>query len=64
MLKEVKYLQEEVKREKSTQAVYMCPECGKPFENVSATESHLNDTYEVHLKASHEHPHGDARAKI
>jgi hypothetical protein len=36
-----------------SQRVYLCPECGKPFEEVSATEIHLNDVYEVRVKASH-----------
>ena len=51
-------MQEEVKKSQKQQAIYVCPECGKPFENVSATESHLNGSYELHLKASHGKPHG------
>ena len=37
----------------TNQELYVCPECGKPFANVSTTESHANNMYEVHLKASH-----------
>ncbi len=58
-------MQEEVRRETlgSKQAIYLCPECGKPFENVSATESHLHDTYELHLKAWHGKLHDEAHGK-
>ena len=46
-----------LKETKRAQDVYLCPECGKPFEEVSTTESHLNDVYEVRVKASHAKPH-------
>jgi hypothetical protein len=56
------YLKEGAKREtaKIEQSIYFCPECGKPLENVSATESHLNDTYELHLTAWHGKLHAEA----
>jgi transcription initiation factor IIE alpha subunit len=40
---------------KEQQSVYCCPECGEPLENVTATESHQNGTYEVRVKGSHVH---------
>jgi hypothetical protein len=59
-------LREEAKREtaKLDQSIYLCPECGKPFENVRATESHLNDTYEIHLTAWHARMPSENREKI
>ena len=53
LLREVIYMKET----RRAQDVYLCPECGKPFEEVSATESHLHDVYEVRVKASHAKPH-------
>ena len=46
-----------LKETKRVQDEYLCPECGKPFEEVSTTESHLNNVYEVRVKASHAKPH-------
>ncbi len=46
-----------MKETKRSQDVYLCPECGKPFEEVSTAESHVNDVYEVRVKASHAKPH-------
>jgi hypothetical protein len=40
---------------RQNQGEYFCPECGKPFANVSSTESHLNNVYELHMKAWHAH---------
>jgi hypothetical protein len=34
---------------------YVCPECGKPLNDVQTTESHRGNVYEVNLKASHAH---------
>jgi len=55
---EVIFLKETPRREsgKADLATYICPECGEPFENVSATESHIDNVYEIHLKAWHEKP--------
>jgi len=33
--------------------VYVCPDCGEPFTNVSAVESHVEGVYEVRLMAWH-----------
>ena len=59
-------MREEAKREtaKLEQSIYLCPECGKPFENVSATESHHNDTYEINLKAWHARLHDETFGKV
>jgi hypothetical protein len=50
-------LKENAKESLRGEQIYFCPECGKPFEKVSATESHHDGIYEVNLKASHLKPH-------
>jgi len=58
-------LREEAKRNTaSAESIYFCPECGKPFENVNATESHLNGTYEIHLTAWHARMPNESREKV
>jgi uncharacterized protein (UPF0212 family) len=49
------FLKEETRREidKNDLGIYFCPECGEPFDNISTTESHLRNVYELHLKAWH-----------
>ena len=44
--------------------LYICPECGKPFENVSTSERHKDGTYEVHLMAWHVKPNVEADRKV
>ena len=50
-------MKEEAKKEigRYDQGKYFCPECGKPFDDISTTESHLPNAYELHLKAWHFH---------
>jgi hypothetical protein len=40
--------------------IYLCPECGEPLENVSASESHQNNVYELHLRAWHGKLHAES----
>jgi hypothetical protein len=59
------YLREEAKRESaSAESTYICPECGKPFENINATERHLNGTYEIHLTAWHARVPNENRERL
>jgi hypothetical protein len=45
------------------QGEFFCPECGKPFADINATESHLHNVYELHLKARHGKLHAEAHGK-
>lgn len=60
------FLKEATRREigRTNQDVYFCPECGEPFADISTTESHLNNVYELHLKAWHGKQHDEAHGKI
>jgi len=48
-------LKEATRREvgRNDQGIYFCPECGEPFADISTTESHLHNVYELNLKAWH-----------
>jgi hypothetical protein len=52
------FLKEVARKEisKNDLGEYFCPECGEPFANISISEVHLNNVYELHLKAWHGKP--------